>query len=203
MYCPVIPVTLSFDEGRQRWRKQPRVEWDRATTDPSMLAGWWQIWPDALPGIPLRLTDLVVVDADTPEAVEEMAGLRMLGPHSRVATPSGGLHLVFAQPPERIETLSLERRASKSWARHPAHLLRPRRIAVPTRRSPSSAARDVLAAEGRRLAGGGLGSLRGSGGPGRVNKEPGQRGEQMSQRSGYLTAALWEMDAVDWRGELR
>jgi hypothetical protein len=55
-----------------------------------------------LPGIPLRLTDLVVVDADTREAVEEMRALRMLGPHSKIATPSGGLHLVFAQPAERI-----------------------------------------------------------------------------------------------------
>src|SRR5262249_17224869 len=45
---------------------------------------------------------LVVVDADIPEAVEEMKALRMLGPHSKIATPGGGLHMVFAQPPEPI-----------------------------------------------------------------------------------------------------
>ena len=99
---PIIPVTLYFDETRQRWRKQPRVEWDRATTDLDVVEGWWRIWPEALPGISLRLTDLCVVDADTPEAVEEMKSLRMLGPHSKVVTANGGLHLVFAQPPEPI-----------------------------------------------------------------------------------------------------
>jgi hypothetical protein len=99
---PIIPVTLWFDETRERWRKQPRVEWDLATTDEATIAGWWHQWPDALPGISLRKTKLVVVDADTPDAVEEMKALRMLGPHSKIATPNGGLHMVFAQPPEAV-----------------------------------------------------------------------------------------------------
>ncbi len=99
---PIIPVTLHFDEERSKWRKQPRVEWNRATTDLDVVDGWWRTWPDALPGIPLRLTDLCVVDADSAEGVAAVTGLGPLGPHSKVATPSGGLHLVFAQPPQPI-----------------------------------------------------------------------------------------------------
>jgi hypothetical protein len=59
--APIVPVTLWFDEDRQQWRKQPRVAWDLATTDEATIEGWWQIWPDALPGIPLRLTNLCVL----------------------------------------------------------------------------------------------------------------------------------------------
>jgi hypothetical protein len=101
---PVIPVTL-YQDGAGEWKKRPLARWDAATTDPGVVDGWWRVWPDALPGIPLRLTDLVVVDADSPEAVAEMRALRMLGPHSTIATPRGGLHRVFAQPPERIGKL--------------------------------------------------------------------------------------------------
>ena len=60
---------------------------------------------DALPAIPLRKTNLCVVDADRRDAVDGVAqitDLGPLGPHSRIATPSGGLHLVFAQPDSPI-----------------------------------------------------------------------------------------------------
>src|SRR5262249_40426712 len=103
MQVPIIPVALRRDG--ERWRKQPLIGWDRATTDIDVVEGWWRQWPNALPGIPLRFTNLVVVDADRREGVDglaEVAGLRMLGPHSKIATPSGGLHMVFAQPPEPI-----------------------------------------------------------------------------------------------------
>jgi Bifunctional DNA primase/polymerase, N-terminal len=103
---PIIPVTLQH-EG-DRWRKQPMASWSLATADEATIAGWWQRWPDALPGIPLARMGWAVVDADRRDGVDGVAavtGLGPLGPHSKVATPSGGLHLVFAQPDPPITKL--------------------------------------------------------------------------------------------------
>jgi hypothetical protein len=66
---------------------------------------WWRRWPDAWPGIPLAKVGFAVVDADRRDGIDGVAqvtDLGPLGPHSRIATPSGGLHLVFAQPPKPI-----------------------------------------------------------------------------------------------------
>ena len=96
---PIIPVRLYRE--CDRWKKLPLREWDLATTDEKTLSAWWRQYPDALPAIPLRKTNLCVVDADRRDGVDGPAavtGLGPLGPHSRIATPSGGLHLVFAQP---------------------------------------------------------------------------------------------------------
>ena len=98
---PIIPVGLRFDEGRGKWFKLPCVSWKLATTDAGQIAEWRRQWPEALPAIPLRYADLVVVDADRREGIDGVAavtGIGPLGPHSRVSTPSGGVHLVFAQP---------------------------------------------------------------------------------------------------------
>ena len=93
---PIIPIRR---EERQR---TPMAKWDDATSDAEVVAAWWRQWPDALPAIPLRKTNLCVVDADRHGEVDGVAALptypRCLGPHSRINTPSGGLHLVFAQP---------------------------------------------------------------------------------------------------------
>src|SRR5215831_10626572 len=67
----IIPVALRRDG--ERWRKQPLVGWDRASTNIDVLEDWWQQWPNALPGIPLRYTNLVVVDADRREGVSGTA----------------------------------------------------------------------------------------------------------------------------------
>jgi hypothetical protein len=100
---PIIPVRLSHDG--ERWRKQPMTTWDQATSNEVTIEWWWRKWPDALPGIPLARVNWAVVDADRREGVDGVAqvtDLGPLGPHSRIATPSGGLHLVFAQPPKPI-----------------------------------------------------------------------------------------------------
>jgi hypothetical protein len=100
---PIIPVRLYRE--RDRWRKQPMAKWDQATTNEATIAGWLRLWPDALPGIPLARMNWVVVDADRRDGIDGVAqvtDLGPLGPHSRIATPSGGLHLVFAQPPVPI-----------------------------------------------------------------------------------------------------
>jgi hypothetical protein len=78
------------------------AKWDIATSDPEIIADWWRVWPDALPGIPLARMGWAVVDADRREGkadgVAAVTDIGCLGPHSKIATPSGGLHLVFAQP---------------------------------------------------------------------------------------------------------
>jgi hypothetical protein len=85
------------------------ASWDLATTNEITIQSWWSDWPDALPAIPLKKTNLCVVDADRREGIDGVAqvtGLGPLGPHSRIATPSGGLHLVFAQPDPPISKLN-------------------------------------------------------------------------------------------------
>jgi hypothetical protein len=100
---PLIPVRVWEEEGK--WKKQPLVKWDEATKDETQLERWWRKYPDALPGIPLRKVGWAVVDVDDPndEAWVSLQPLCMLGPHSRVSTPSGGTHLVFAQPSPPID----------------------------------------------------------------------------------------------------
>ena len=102
---PIIPVALSFDETRGKWLKTPLLPWTDATTDEEILDRWWQRWPDARAGIPLRLVDWAVVDADGAEGIAALGVLGCLGPHSVIATPSGGQHQVFAQPPTPITKL--------------------------------------------------------------------------------------------------
>jgi hypothetical protein len=100
---PIIPVRV-YRDG-ERWRKQPLRQWDLATTNEATITGWWSDCPDALPAIPLKRANWVVVDADRRDGIDGVAqvtDLGPLGPHSRIATPSGGLHLVFAQPPTPI-----------------------------------------------------------------------------------------------------
>jgi putative DNA primase/helicase len=103
---PIIPVTLHCED--KRWRKLPMALWSLATTSAATIEGWWQRWPDALPGIPLSRMGWAVVDADRRDGVDGVAAvtaLGPLGPHSKVATRSGGLHLVFAQPEPPIAKL--------------------------------------------------------------------------------------------------
>jgi Bifunctional DNA primase/polymerase, N-terminal len=99
---PTIPVQVWQEEDQ--WKKLPLVEWEQATTDEDQIERWWRKWPDTRPGVPLSRMGWAVVDVDDPtdEAWQGLQPMRMLGPHSRIVTPSGGLHLVFAQPPEPI-----------------------------------------------------------------------------------------------------
>jgi hypothetical protein len=109
---PVIPVKVWWDERRQKWRKLPLVDWPLATTDRHVLEGWARQYPDAKPGIPLALTDLVAIDLEDcadaafheawrkPEKVVTFKGRPILVPehYSIYPTPSGGRHIVFRQP---------------------------------------------------------------------------------------------------------
>jgi hypothetical protein len=111
---PIIPERVWLDGDR--WRKLPLKGWDLATTDRTVIEGWWSLEPDAKPAVPLAQTDLVVVDVDVKGRVNGFdafptrndCGVLPLGPHSKDRTPSGGVHLVFAQPCPRIEHSRLE-----------------------------------------------------------------------------------------------
>jgi hypothetical protein len=101
----VVPVNV-FRRG-DRWRKVPYVSWrgetNQATTDPAKIKEWWDKWPSAMPGLPLR--HHVVIDADRrpgkPDGVEL---LRALGPFPQhPSNPSkSGQHHWYTQPPEPI-----------------------------------------------------------------------------------------------------
>ena len=108
---PCIPVRVSQDADG-RWKKEPLAKWDCATTKRDMLEEWWLSWPDAGPGIPLERVGWAVIDLDDyddeafraawvkPEKVVSRRGRPVLVPehYSIYATPSGGRHIVFAQP---------------------------------------------------------------------------------------------------------
>jgi hypothetical protein len=109
---PTIPVRVYQDPDGQ-WKKEPLRKWgDEATTNRDILVGWWRSWPDAKPGIPLKRVGWVAIDLDDyddadfraawvkPERVVTRKGRSFVEPehYSIYATPSGGRHIVFAQP---------------------------------------------------------------------------------------------------------
>jgi hypothetical protein len=108
---PTIPVRVWHDGGR--WKKDPHaVKWDDATTNRETLERWQRQWPEALPGVPLARVGWAAIDLDDyndaafraawvkPEKVVSRKGRPALEPehYSIYATPSGGRHIVFAQP---------------------------------------------------------------------------------------------------------
>jgi hypothetical protein len=204
---PIIPVTLTRDSNR--WRKQPRVEWTLATIDAARIAGWWRLWPEALPAIPLRYTNLVVVDADTPGRAEELKTLRVLGPHSKIATPSGGLHMVFAQPDppitkhrwcEGVEVLGtscLLTCYDLEELRFPR--VAPRAVLPELFRKPRGESGWRIDEEGFVVR---EASTEPHGVP--INKDRPQRvvtPKRVAEDAGSMTDALFALDPADWRGE--
>jgi hypothetical protein len=98
----VMPVRLHRLGGK--WRKDPLIKnWkERASADPTLVAGWWRQYPWAVPGIVLEMSGLVVVDADRhpggPDGVAALARIEGLPPHPVIATRGGGEHHYFRQP---------------------------------------------------------------------------------------------------------
>lgn len=73
---------------------------DDATIDALTIETWWDRWPDA--NIAIRTGDLVVIDEDSPGALEELAsrhGKRI--PETRVARTGKGRHYYFTQPADK------------------------------------------------------------------------------------------------------
>lgn len=94
--------------------KRALVKWKHgATTDADLISAWWDRWPAAMIG--LRTAGLLVIDCDTdketgaPLGEEEAAELGMdLWIGFRVRTPSGGLHVYFADPGQRAKNSAKE-----------------------------------------------------------------------------------------------
>jgi len=73
-----------------------------AITDADQVAAWWQQAPDANVGIAAAPSGLIVLDFDAakPEYAGDVLLAELVSRHPTVmsATPSGGWHLVYAQP---------------------------------------------------------------------------------------------------------
>lgn len=90
-------------------RKRPAVaDWDAASSaDADRVRRWWRIRPTALVGIDLRKAGLLAIDADRhggPDGVGKFADLLEhhradLSNNPIVRTPTGGVHVYFAQTP--------------------------------------------------------------------------------------------------------
>ena len=99
----IVPIVVFKVEGR--WRKRPCIrKWpERASTDPVMIEGWFEFeFLDAVPGIALEHSRLVVVDADRhPGQPDGVAALREFGempPHPIVRTAGNGQHHYYRMP---------------------------------------------------------------------------------------------------------
>jgi hypothetical protein len=87
--------------------KKPLVpSWlNTATTDEQQISAWWQQWPEALIGLPLKQIDCLVVDADRHNPNEDgvarwraLCEGKELPPHPIVLTANNGEHRFFKQP---------------------------------------------------------------------------------------------------------
>ncbi len=103
---PIFPAKV-FKQG-DNWTKKPLIKgWKQlATSDPSIIRGWWKEWPNAVPGIELGRADLVVLDpdrhADGPDGVaafDKLVAENSELPHGPISlTAGGGFHYIFRQP---------------------------------------------------------------------------------------------------------
>jgi hypothetical protein len=96
---PIFPVRLYL--AGDRWLKRPHIiNWSaRATSDLTQITEWWELWPQAIVGVPLARVGLVCIDADRhASGPDGVALLPPLPPHPVVVTKSGGEHHFFAQP---------------------------------------------------------------------------------------------------------
>jgi Bifunctional DNA primase/polymerase, N-terminal len=102
----VFAVRVYWKDGR--WKKKPIGSgWQTGTRDPERVRALWRAHPNAVPGIPLGLPSLVVIDADKhggPDGVaafdELVAEQGALPPGPVTGTASGGRHFIFKQPPD-------------------------------------------------------------------------------------------------------
>ena len=68
-----------------------------ATTDLSRLRDWWSRWPDANIGLAIP-AQILVVDCDSPEALDPLRAEGLVLPATVRATTGRGLHLWYSTP---------------------------------------------------------------------------------------------------------
>ncbi len=115
-------VHFALDYAQRGWPVFPCKQSDKApyikgglnsaTTDPDVIAGWWQQWPRAMIGVPMGSRSGVwAIDPDAPKKEGDPDGrekwaelLRKQGnipaTHTEI-TPRGGQHILFAWDPVR------------------------------------------------------------------------------------------------------
>ena len=101
----VFPASVSTNAKGEGWDKKPWIGgWQsKATTDPTQIRQWWQTYPNAVPGIELGRSGLVVLDGDRHGGPDGVTALnKTLGgdtlPHPISFTAGGGEHHIFRQP---------------------------------------------------------------------------------------------------------
>ena len=108
----IIPVRV-FHEPSGQWQKRPAIKgWQRsATVDAEQIESWWSQFPQALPGIELGRSGLLVIDADrhdpSADGVGAFAALRASyrdesPPHPQTLTAGLGEHHFYRQPSGRV-----------------------------------------------------------------------------------------------------
>jgi hypothetical protein len=87
--------------------KRARVKWrNESTTDPAIITGWFDRWPDSLPAIDLAKSNIVVLDGDRHGGPDGVAAVdRIFAQHKlntaaipTVISPQDGRHFWFLQP---------------------------------------------------------------------------------------------------------
>lgn len=93
--------------GEKAKSPMPFIKWrDASTTDEIQIRRWWQKWPDAVPGLDLAKSGLLVIDCDRhgpDDGVAAFGALMEQNSHDPdaaplVATPNEGNHHYFRQP---------------------------------------------------------------------------------------------------------
>lgn len=100
----VFPCASGAKQGIRA--KKALVRWRRgSTTDQRAIRAWWRRWPDALVGIDLAKSDLLVVDADRHGGPDEVVHWEELCVEHDwlieqpvTLTPNSGAHTFFKQP---------------------------------------------------------------------------------------------------------
>jgi hypothetical protein len=71
-----------------------------ATTDPDVIRGWWERWPDANVAVRTgQVSGLLIVDVDDHDALHALARNHGELPRTAsVTTPRGGQHYWFRHP---------------------------------------------------------------------------------------------------------
>lgn len=98
----VVPV--------RRKEKFPHVKWtefqDRRATEEELIK-WWDQWPDANVGfITGAISNVVVIDADTPERVKWLRENYITGVFQATGRDSGGLHGFYKPNGQPVKTIA-------------------------------------------------------------------------------------------------
>jgi hypothetical protein len=107
----ILPVNV-FQDQNGDWKKPPMIrDWrNRATTDARQVHEWWKEFPNAVAGIELGRSGLIVIDADRHEAdADGVAALARLRPnhdgdfaHPIILTAGLGEHHYYRQPAGKL-----------------------------------------------------------------------------------------------------